>query len=45
MDPHGETIDELRKDLERMLACLDLPVLDEAEELRKSEERIASQES
>ena len=40
MDPHGETLDELRADLVRMLACLGKPVMDEAEELAKCERRL-----
>ena len=40
MDPHGETLDELRADLVRMLACLGKPVLDEGEELARSERRL-----
>ena len=31
IEPFGETLDELRTCLERMLACLDQPVLDEQE--------------
>ena len=30
--PYGETLDELRQDLERMLAALDKPVIDIDEE-------------
>jgi hypothetical protein len=29
--PGGETVDELREELQRMISCLDKPVLDEAE--------------
>lgn len=39
MDPHGETLEELRADLERMLACCDKPVLDEREEMKRIEAR------
>lgn len=39
IDPHGETVEELRADLERMLACLDRPVLDEVEELARLPEQ------
>lgn len=39
MSPYGETPEELRQDLERMLACCDKPVLDEREELKKLEDR------
>lgn len=31
IDPYGETLDGLRLTLERMLECLDKPVLDEQE--------------
>ncbi|MCA1782025.1 MAG: hypothetical protein LC679_07580 [Intrasporangiaceae bacterium] len=40
MDPHGETLDELRADLARMLAACDRAVLDE--DVLKA--RAASQE-
>jgi hypothetical protein len=33
VDPHGESVDGLRECLQRMLAALDKPVLDEREEL------------
>ena len=39
MDPHGETLEELRADLERMLACLERPVLDERVEEARAERR------
>lgn len=33
VDPHGENLEELRDSLNRMLACLDQPVLDEEAQL------------